>query len=81
MTRLPGLAYPQRYATVKDLLPDLRVPTPTRREIVLGGAAYLVALCGGFACLALLFGGNLLLVALGFADVSTVFVPPPGAGP
>jgi len=81
VTRLPGLAYPQRYSTVKDLLPDLRVPTPTRREIVLGGAAYLVALCGGFACLALLFGGNFLLVALGFADVSTVFVPPPGAGP
>jgi Zn-dependent protease len=80
-TMLPGLAYPQRYATLKDLLPDLRVPTPTRREIVLGGAAYLVALCGGFACLALLFGGDLLLVALGFADVSTVFVPPTGAGP
>jgi len=49
------LALAQRLAVVKGLLPELRLPLPTRREIAWGSLVYLLAL---LAPLALLVASN-----------------------
>lgn len=47
----PTLPHAQRLAVVKGLLPELRLPLPTRREIAWGSLVYLLALLAPLALL------------------------------
>lgn len=71
----PTLAYPQRYNLVKDLLPDLRLPLPTHREALVGGVIYVLALLAPLVLASTLLGSDLLLVAVGITDASSLASP------
>ncbi len=65
----PALPFAQRHATVKGLLPDLRLPLPTRREIVVGSSAYVAAMLAPLVLAVSLLGGEVLLAVPGLADL------------
>ncbi len=65
----PTLPFAQRHAAVKGLLPDLRLPLPTRREIVVGSSAYVAAMLAPLLLVASLLGGEALLAVPGLAEL------------
>ena len=62
--------FPQRYATVKGLLPEMRLPLPTRRETVCGLAVYLVFLLAPVLLVVTLWGPSILGMVPGVTTIS-----------